>query len=89
MNVLQLSRERRDAWQVGRFTDHHRGTGIGDLMAQKLALERGVDRHAHGAELIDGQPGGDRIDIVIEHGQHGFTGFHAKRREGIGHLGRE
>ncbi|MNR14174.1 hypothetical protein D3C85_1306360 [compost metagenome] len=56
-------------------------------MPEKFPFERGVDRHAHGAELIDGQPGGDSVDVVIEHGQHGFTGFHAQGSECVGHLG--
>ncbi|MNN54502.1 hypothetical protein D3C81_1693220 [compost metagenome] len=56
-------------------------------MAEELALERGVDRHTHGAELVDGQPGGDGIDIVIQHRQHGFTGLDAQGGKCVGHLG--
>ncbi|MNT45600.1 hypothetical protein D3C72_1821960 [compost metagenome] len=85
VHVMQLFCQRCDALQVGSFADHQRGASVGDLVAQKLALECRVDRHAYCAQLVDGQPGDDRIDIVVEHGQYSFTRLDAERRQGVGH----
>jgi hypothetical protein len=39
-------------------------------VAEKLALVAGVDRDVHRAELVDGEPGGDGVDIVVQDRRH-------------------
>ena len=51
--------------QVGRH-DQHRGARVGQLVAQVLALVRGVDRDGDGAAADDAPPRQCRLDRVLQ-----------------------
>ncbi len=74
----------RDALDVAGFANHQRRPGIGNLVPQELSLERSVDRHTDGAKLVDGKPAQNRVDVVVEHGDHSLTRLHTQCRKRMG-----
>jgi hypothetical protein len=59
-----------------RLDDEHPGLGVGELVAQVLALVGGVDRHRHRAGGHDPPPGQHRLGGVLDQGGHPITGLH-------------
>lgn len=64
----ELVLDLEEAGQIAGFAHHQTGPGVLDLVAQELADQGGVQRHADQGDLVGGDPGRDRIDIVVEHG---------------------
>ena len=57
-----LDRARREV----ALHDEHLRAGVGELVAQELALVRGVDRHLDRAELQRGEEADDLLGPVLE-----------------------
>ena len=83
---LYIGRARRDlddALDVFRFTNHDTRSRVGNLMAQEFTAQGGIDRNADGAQLVDGEPADDGVNIIVEHAEHGLAGAHAELRERV------
>jgi len=76
LHLRQFRCKRHYTIQIGRLADHHLGIGVGYLVAQKLALQGGIDRHANGAKLVDREPCHDGVDVVVQHRQYRFACLH-------------
>ena len=70
--------------KIPRLAHHQAGAGVLDLVAQELTNQGRVQRHADGGYLVGGDPGGDRVDIVVEHRDDRRAGDQAKVLKGMG-----
>ena len=67
-------RQRRRVLGVG---DQPRRIGVGEDVRQAHALQRGVDRDLHRAELHQREEGDDVVEVVREHDRDVHAGAHA------------
>ena len=71
-----LDRARREV----ALHDEHLRAGVGELVAQELALVRGVDRHLDRAELQRGEEADDLLGAVVEQRRDAVAVADAERR---------
>jgi hypothetical protein len=45
-----------DAFHISGLADHQYGAGVGDLVAQEITAQLGIDRHADRTQLVHRQP---------------------------------
>ena len=74
-----LDRARREV----ALHDEHLRTGVGELMAQELALVRGVDRDLDRAELQRREERDDLLGAVVEQRREAVTVPEAERRQRV------
>lgn len=82
--LRQLAGNGRDPIGVIAFGNDYGGCGITDLMAQEITFQRCVDRYAHGAELIDGEPDEDSVGGVIQQRHNRLAFLYPQLAQAIG-----
>ena len=75
-----LDRARREV----ALDDEHLGARVGELVAQELALVRGVDRHLHRAELQRREEADDLLGPVLEQRRDPVAVHDAQLTQGVG-----
>lgn len=85
-HIGQAVRDFLQPLQIAVLAHHQRASGVAELRCQKILAQRRVHRRPDRAELVDGEPHAQTVDIIVEHRGDGVARLHAEFAKGGGQL---
>ncbi len=85
LDVAEQVGDLEQARRIDRVTHDDLGPRVHHLMTQEIALERGVQRHAHSTQLVERDPQHHRVEVVVEQGGDRGACLHPQCPQRMGH----